>query len=252
VPALREVQAAVRTALLGGDEEHARRLVAGDGLAIHRHHVVTTLTDVLADAFPVVRRLVDARFFAYAADTYLRDHPPAGPCLFEYGATFPDFLATFPPCRALAYLPDVARLEWAIHAAFHAEDVPALEPESLVAVPEDAAARLIVRMHPSVAYLRSPWAIDRIWEAHQENGRLEDVRLEADEVRLEVRRTGEDVVFARLPPAVFVFRRALAAGRCLGEAVAEALVDDATFDLPAALAALLGSTLVAGFGIQGT
>ena len=36
------------------------------------------------------------RFFGFAADRYIHDHLPAGPCLFEYGATFPDFLAGFP------------------------------------------------------------------------------------------------------------------------------------------------------------
>jgi hypothetical protein len=30
-----------------------------------------------------------------------RAHPPTGPCLFEYGDSFPIFLAAFPPCRDL-------------------------------------------------------------------------------------------------------------------------------------------------------
>ena len=49
----------------------------------------TTLTDVLMSAYPVVCRLVDPRFFAYAADRYIREHLPASPCLFEYGASLP-------------------------------------------------------------------------------------------------------------------------------------------------------------------
>jgi len=40
--------------------------------------------------FPVVCRLVDRRFFGFAADRYIHDHLPAGPCLFEYGGTFID------------------------------------------------------------------------------------------------------------------------------------------------------------------
>jgi len=258
MPALPELQAALRTALLGGDDAAACVLVHGDGLApaarlaIYRHHVVTTLSEVLAGTFPVVRQVVDPRFFAYAADGYLRAHPPTSPCLFEYGAGFPDYLACFAPCRHLGYLPDVARLEWAINVAVHADDVPALAPAALATVPAAAAARLRVRMHPSVTYLSSPWPVDRIWEAHQEGGCPEGVRLDAGGTCLEVRRTAEDdVAFGRLGPAVFAFRQALAARRCLGDAAADALRADPAFDLPAVLAGLLADAIVVGFDIEG-
>jgi hypothetical protein len=128
MPSLRELQAGFRAALLEDTPASLTELIAGDGLApearlaIYRHHVLTTLTDVLVGVYPVIRRLVDTRFFAYAADTFIRACPPASPVLSEYGEAFAGFLAGFPPCRALAYLPDVARLEWALHAAGHAEE----------------------------------------------------------------------------------------------------------------------------------
>jgi hypothetical protein len=71
---LRELQRDVRAALLGSEDAGAAALVAADGLApearlqIYRHHVFTTLTAVLQAVFPVVCRLVDERFFGYAAD----------------------------------------------------------------------------------------------------------------------------------------------------------------------------------------
>jgi hypothetical protein len=89
MPTLRERERELRAALLGGDESRAAAGVALDGLApearlaIYRHHVLSSLTAVLVDTYPVVRRLVDPRFFAYAADVFIRRHPPAGPCLFE-------------------------------------------------------------------------------------------------------------------------------------------------------------------------
>src|SRR5262249_3073636 len=123
MPALHDLQTSIRDAILGGDVRLTASHIAGDGLApkarlqIYRHHVFTTFTTALRATFPVVCRLVDARFFAYAADTFIRRHPPSEPCLVEYGAAFPEFLAGFPPCRAHAYLPDVARLEWAMNVA---------------------------------------------------------------------------------------------------------------------------------------
>src|SRR5437868_1266472 len=110
--ALRETQAAFRAALLGNDPSAATVDIRGDGLApearlaIYRHHVVETLTDLLKDVYAVVCRLVDARFFAYVADRFIVAHPPTSPCLFEYGDAFAGFLERFAPCRHLPYLPD--------------------------------------------------------------------------------------------------------------------------------------------------
>src|SRR2546425_950975 len=147
MPSLRELQRDVRAALLDGNEVAAVREIAGDGLApaarlaVYRHHVLTSLTAALEATFPVVVRLVDERFFHFAGDRYVRTEPPAGPCLFEYGATFPDFLATFEPCRHLAWLPDVARLEGAMNAALHAPDAIPLTAPMLRARPAGAGGR---------------------------------------------------------------------------------------------------------------
>ncbi len=240
MPTLRELQADVRAALLGDDDRAAARRVAGDGLApsarlaVYRHHVVASLTAALQATFPVVVRLVDARFFAYAADRYVRAEPPAGPCLFEYGATFPDFLAAFPPSRGLVYLPDVARLEWAMNAALHAPDAPPLTAGALRALPPDAHARLAPGLHPSVTLLESPWPVDRIWHANQP-GAEPDARVDLDAggVRLQIWRLGDEVVFRALTPAALAFRRALARERALAAAAAAALDADPAADLAA-------------------
>ena len=204
MPALRELQAAILESILGADVAPAAACITGDGLdpaarlGIYRHHIFTTLTEALKGTFPVVCRLVDARFFAYAADTYLRRHPPSGPCLAEYGATFPAFLAEFPPCRGLAYLPDVARLEWALNRALHAENRHPLDPVRLAAAPSDTTPRLVFRLDPSVSFVASPWPIDRIWQAHQSDREdLDVVDLDGGGIHLEVRRVGGAATHAR-------------------------------------------------------
>jgi Putative DNA-binding domain len=110
---------------------------------------------VLEAAYPVVTRLLHQRFFAYAADQYIRAHPPAGPCLVEYGASLPEFLEAFPPCQHLLYLPDVARLDWALHRAQHAEDAAAIHPALLRDLGIDEVVRVTFRLHPAVWLLAS-------------------------------------------------------------------------------------------------
>ena len=254
---LRELQADFRTALFGGPDRRVAAAVREDGLAaearlaIYRHHVFTTLTDVLAATYPVVCRLVDPRFFAYAATLYIRRHPPSGPCLFEYGDGFARFLSAFAPCRHLVYLPDVARLEWAMNVAEHADDVVPLDGRMLQRLALTDVPRLRFTFEPSLTLLESPWPVDRIWRANQADAVEAMVDLAAGGTHLEVRRVGDEVVFRSLEPAPWVFRSALATGGALEAAAAAALAVDSALDLAGALHALLAEGVLTGFRLSG-
>ncbi|MEQ1753129.1 MAG: DNA-binding domain-containing protein [Micropepsaceae bacterium] len=124
---LAEQHRAIRNALLLG---HAVQpgLISGSTDAaelrvdIHRNHFFRSLTKSLASVFPATSSLTSPRFFAYCAHEFISTQPPTSPCLFEYGATFADFIRSFPPCSGLPYLADVAMLEWLVHEVFHAPD----------------------------------------------------------------------------------------------------------------------------------
>jgi hypothetical protein len=226
----------------------------GDGLEpdarlrIYRHHVFATLTAALEAAFPVVCRLVDARFFAYAADRYIRSHPPSGPCLAEYGATFPAFLAGFPPCRAHAYLPDVARLEWAMNVATHAKKTVPLETARLAMVPPESIPRLIFRLDPSVSFISSSWPIHRIWRAnHDEPDGADVVDLDSGGVHLEVRLVGGNVTMRALSHPRYTFRHALHEGLPLERAASTALALDPLFNLTLEIGQLIEDELPVAF-----
>ena len=254
MPALHELQAAFLRAMFGPEEPELLEAVVGDGLLpadrlqIYRHHVLTSLTDTLQTTFPVICRLVDERFFRYAADAYIRQYPPEAPCLFEYGAHFPAFLAAFPPCRHLEYLADVARLEWAVHAAWHAEVRAPLDPAALGGLAPHDVARLVFQFDPSVTLLDSPWPIDQIWRVHQaDEGVSTPVDLDAGGVSLEIRRWEDDVVFRRLDPVIHTFRTTLAAGHALARAAEAALAASQEFDCVAALHGLLTDGVIIDF-----
>ena len=67
----------------------------------------------------------------------------------------------------LAYLPDVARLEWAWHRAFHAADRAPLALERLAAVPPERYGQVRFRLHPSAQFIASDYPLLRIWEVNQ-------------------------------------------------------------------------------------
>jgi hypothetical protein len=257
MPLLRELQAAVGEALLGGPTEAAAAQILEDGLRpqarldVYRHHVFTTLTAALQATYPVVCRLVHERFFGYAADQYIRADPPAGPCLFEYGSSFPAFLADFEPCRHLQYLPDVARLEWALNTATHAEQSAALDPVVLSQLPVEDLPGLTLRLDPSLSLLRSPWPIDQIWRVNQpEGGPDATVDLGSGGVSLEVRQMGDHAVFRPLDRAIYAFRGALRRGDCLAEAADVALETNGAFDLSQALRNLFAEQLPVDYEVS--
>jgi len=249
----RELERDFAAALLGGSEDAVVAEIQGDGLdpaarlAIYRHHVSATLTEALETKYPVVVRLVDRRFFAYAADQFIRRHPPAGPCLFEYGESLADFLATFPASRHLAYLPDVARLEWALNHALHAEDAATFDPGWLAALRPDEVGGVRLRLHPSVSLLESPWPIDRIWRANQPGSDPDaTVSLDQGGARLEVYRLEDGVMFRTIAADTYAFRSALASDLDLQGAVGAARRADPSFDLTDALRELLDDGLIVG------
>jgi Putative DNA-binding domain len=254
MPSLHELESNFSRALLGEPEAALLDLIGGDGLTpdarlrIYRNHVLVTLTDALIATYPVVCRLVDERFFRYAADQYIRAHPPAAPCLFEYGESFTGFLAAFGPCQHLRYLPDVARLEWAVNHAHHADDADALDAARLGEVPADRIGSVSLALHPSVSFLSSPWPVDRIWRANQTDADPATVSLEAGGAQLEIRRLGEEVVFRSLDATTYAFRTALARGDSLEHAVAAAHSADPYVDLAHTLRQLLAEGIVVSIG----
>ena len=249
---LRELQAQFRRALLAGEPAEIVHALRADGLPpetrldIYRNSVFASLTTVLMDSFPVVCRLVDERFFRFAADAFIRAHPPERPCLSAYGDRFPDFLADFSPCRDLAYLPDVARLEWLMNRAAHAPEQVPLLPTTLASVSESDVPGLIVRLDASHGYLQSPWPVDRIWSNNRSDvdaGPEFDLRDRGD-VRLEVRRWGNDVVRQSLDPGTFAFRTALANGLPLVAAAEAGTTADPHFDPATAFGRLFSDRAV--------
>src|SRR4029079_2566626 len=71
--------------------------------AVYRNNVVVGLIAALTGNFPAVCRIVGGEFFRALARAHVTAHPPASPILLDYGADFPEFIATFEPAASLPY-----------------------------------------------------------------------------------------------------------------------------------------------------
>lgn len=207
--------------------------------AVHRNNVVASLVDALADAFPVVQELVGEEFFRAMAAVFVRAHPPGSPLMHRYGGDLPAFIEGFEPARGLAFLADVARLEFARVQACHAADAPPLSPAAATRALASGGPVDVLRLapHPAARWLASAHPVVSVWAAHQGEGRLEDIDLSRGEGALVVR-PGLDVLVLPCGAGTVAFLACAAQGGGLAACVEAGAAADAGFE-PAATLSLL-------------
>lgn len=254
MPSLSDLQRGFVAATVFGDRTALSGLGIAEGsmtaaarVAVYRNNVLSNYRKALAATFPVVQALVGRAFFGAAVEAFVRAHPSTRGDINRYGGDLPRFLAGYPPARDLPYLPDVARLEWAIDQATIAADVPALDLDALAAVPQDKLQELRLRLHPSARLLRSPYPILSIWRANQPGHEDERVDLGEGGDALLVARGAIGIAVQRLAPADHTFLRGLAADLVLADALDRALAVDAAFDLREALRSHVADSVIVGF-----
>ncbi|MEO8753189.1 MAG: DNA-binding domain-containing protein [Casimicrobiaceae bacterium] len=208
-------------------------------LGVYRHTIFANYRSALGATYRVVRELTGVPFFEAAVDAFVHAHPSTGGDLNVYGDAFPAFLEAYPHAARLPYLPDVARLEWALDETHRAADAGGSAQATLAAlaaIPAQDVARQRFALHPSCRLLHCAFPVLRIWQAHQD-GSVHGGKTElggGDDFLLVRREDGRGVI-ERVEPGDFAWLAALADGADLAEALVAALAADATFDLGTAL-----------------
>ncbi|MCY3827577.1 MAG: DNA-binding domain-containing protein [Rhodospirillaceae bacterium] len=242
---LPDLQAAFRAGTIGRDAAAAAALSAGGmqnghRFGIYRNNIFKSLTGVLEAAFPTIRNLVGGENFAVLAHRFIAAHPPRQPQLYAYGGDFAAFLAGFAPAVGeLPFLPDLARVEWAVNEAYFEADAEPLTAGHLAGLAPERYAGLRLGLHPTVRLVASDWPVWDLWglealpDPSQNPGPPEK---QGGAQRVLVRRPEKKVDVVMLTPGDFAFVGALADGDTLGAAATAAAGAEAEFDLSACLA----------------
>lgn len=162
-------QTAFRSAMMDPDHPVPEGLLgkngepAGKRFDVYRNNIAVGLIDALGTGFPVVKDLVGEEFFKAMAGVFFRNHPPKSPLMKDFGAEFPGFLKGFEPARTLRYLPDVARLEFALRQSYHAADADPVGSDPLTALSPDQFSAATFTFAPAVKLLSSRQAFYSIW-----------------------------------------------------------------------------------------
>ncbi len=255
-PSLLELQRAMRASLVVHDDRGISAHVVDAGMSpaerldVYRSTFASVLTKALRLSYPAVHRLVGAEFFEGTARIFIQASTPKSACLDDYGEGFAEFLSDFEPASSLAYLPDVARLEWSVSRVLHAPDAEPLDAQRLVALEEAERARVSFVPHPSVGLLRVDHPADLIWRAvlDEDDAALSAIDPCAGPVWLLTERLPTGVEVRRMSESAWRFTSAL----CEGRPLAAALDDARDFDASVVLADHLAAGRFIDFSLNKT
>ena len=254
MPELLDLQHDLAGALQDADASaRAERWLSGDTrvieqrLAIYRANVAAAATKALGAAYPVLQQVVGDAFFDGLARAYQRVVPSTSGDLYDYGGAFAGFVAEFPHTQSLPYLPDLARLEWAVHRAYGAADAEAWDRQALAQVAPAQQSAIRLDLASGTAIVDSNFPIVRVWLIHQSNFEGEFcVDWLVPECAL-VAREGFRVVVSALGAGDAAFVASSLAGAALGASAETALAADSGFDLGHLLGRLMTANVICGF-----
>jgi hypothetical protein len=247
--ALREWQRQFLAALYDADAPGPRAAVLGNGLEpdarlrIYRHSSEAIHAGTMRITYPAVLALVGGDYFDHAALGYRRAHPSRSGNLQAFGARFAGYLETLPEIRELAYLPDVARLEWLRQETALAADAGPVAPDAFTHGLADAGKPPRIGLHPSIRLLASAHPVLTIWRYAIQPG-PDGLVLDGQGEHVVLWRDGGEVAMAAPDPASFACIASLARGDALDVAQAAAQAVDPAFELSACLDSLARQELI--------
>ncbi|MDQ6951532.1 MAG: DNA-binding domain-containing protein [Mariprofundales bacterium] len=218
-------------------------LAADQRMQIYRHIVENILSDALKTSYPATLLLVGEPFFDLAADRYVHQYPPQYGNLQRYGGQLSDLLSTMDEAADLAYLPDIARLEWARQRCYLAADAEAMGV-SEVAAQLQQLGDASLQLHPSVELITSEHRIFDLWRYCMEP--TEDpLHLEPDGQSLLLWRDQAQVAMQLMDPAACIWLHAILHGMTMQNALGRVLTQGyPEFALPQLFSMLTSNHLI--------
>jgi hypothetical protein len=212
----------VRPERLGDVVLPSRTLTPLERVGIYHGMYLLRMHDALVGDYEGLSHFLGGRAFFELVKGYVQVHPSRSPSLNRLGDHLPEYIRTAPGIRRRGFCVDLARLECSIAQAFDAEETPALSPEAIAAVPEEAWEQ--ARLRPVAGFhllsLRYPV-----------NAYLQSVRDESHDHPATTRKDTWVAVYRKnyavwrldLERPAYELLEDLAGGATLGEGVARAL-----------------------------
>jgi hypothetical protein len=236
-PSLAEIQLALAERILGGDAPDLDAWIAvppgvdaAERLSAYTNGYPARIRESLREAYPALLHILGDRSFAELAERYL-PHVPAGePNLNFVGSALPGFVAHDSLARDLPFLPDLARLEWAVNDCFHARLADPFDALACEDWKPEAWSSACIDFQPGTALVRSPWPVRALRECRNVAREEIDVDLVDRPENVLVHRADLDVVTRVVDDTEAEALDLLLAGEPLGRVVADLAARGANAD----------------------
>ena len=198
----------------GGEPGEARLAVYAEGYQVR-------LREALAEAYEAIHHILGGDAFGALAREYARRYPSHDYNLSFAGRHLPDYLPQSSWAERLPFLPDLARLEWAVCQAFHAFEQPPIDPAQYASWSLEDWQRACVSLQPSVGVVVSNWPILDLWAARTAPREAIDIQLESRPQSVVVFRQDVRVRAECVTPLQAALIDGLRQGRTLGDVCAD-------------------------------
>ena len=226
------------------------------GLRAYRANAQAQCEISLQAVYPILQQLLGEENFMRLAQDFWADMPPTRGDLAQWGGDLAAYLAQVPQLQELLqdcpFLPDVARLEYALHGAATATDAM-LDLQSFELFAQEDPSDLGLHLSPGCAVLRSAYPVVSIMQLH--DAKFSDGHEAARWAIAEgvaqnalIWRRGFRPVFEAIDAAPAALMEATLQGQSVAFALDAALHQAGDFDLQAWLAASVQSGLLIGCG----
>lgn len=121
-------------------------------LDIYREGYFVRLTEIIAEDYPALHKLMGEDAFSSMMRAYLVQHATQHFSVRHAGQHLPTFLENISDIAPIFV--ELARFEWALSAAMFAADAPLMTHEHFSQIPEDAWPDQRFHFHPSVSLVR--------------------------------------------------------------------------------------------------
>jgi hypothetical protein len=139
----------------------------GRGLKAYQSNGLALAGRALQAVYPVLAQLLGDESFAVLARAFWHASLPARGDLAQWGDTLADFVRASEQLAEEPYLPDVARVEWAMHASAGCADRDA-DPATFQWLMTGDPERLRLVLAPGCQVVCSHWPVASIITAHLE------------------------------------------------------------------------------------
>jgi hypothetical protein len=226
-PSLAEIQRSMAARILGREDPSVHRWIevpagvdAALRLAVHTQGYPARVMESLREAFPATANILGEGSFAALVERYAEQIPAELRNLNCVGAVLPAFLSSDRLERDLPFLPDLARLEWAVLECFHSEVADPFDASCCTGWSDDEWMGARIGFQPGMALVRSAWPLRELRESRHLDRSAIDIDLVDRPDRVLVYRAGFEVVAESVDEHEAAAIEHLRAGQRLGEVTA--------------------------------